>query len=191
MLSAIAWSLALVWFVNSMPVDAAATQEKTEAIIVLTGGQGRVERGLEVLAGGAAPVLFISGVGEDASVDEILHEHATASLRKRIASSGGEIVLDHVARSTLSNADQSAAFIKKRKISSIRLVTATYHMRRSVHEFRMANPEVSILADPVLPDGFRQDKWWVHDNTRRLVFSEFYKYFAVVLRDMVRPKVEN
>lgn len=186
-LAAVLWAGALVWFVNAMPSQALPPEDKVEALVVLTGGQGRVEHGLAMLAEGAAPVLLISGVGEHVTEEEILNEHATDEIRNRIYEHGGEIVLDHIARSTVSNADQSAAFIRERNIHSIRLITASYHMKRSIQEFRVASPDIEILPDPVFPEGFRRDQWWEHENTRRLVFSEFYKYFAVLLRNAVRP----
>lgn len=187
MLAAIAWSAALVWFLQAMPTESLPENHETEAIVVLTGGNGRVERGLAVLAEQSAPVLLISGVGERVSQTQMLNEHTDAETREKISATGGEVVLDHVARSTVSNADQSAAFIRKRNIKSIRLITANYHMLRSMREFRLANPEVEIIADPVFPPGFRRNEWWAHENTRRLVFSEFNKYFAVRLRDLLRP----
>lgn len=186
-LAAILWASALIWFVHAMPSQPLPPDHKAEALVVLTGGQGRVEHGFAMLADGAAPVLLISGVGEHVTEEEILNEHATDEIRNGIYEHGGEIVLDHIARSTVSNADQSAAFIRARNIHSIRLVTASYHMKRSIHEFRTASPDVEILPDPVFPEGFRRDQWWEHENTRRLVFSEFYKYFAVLLRDIMRP----
>lgn len=193
MLMAIAWSSALVWFVHSMPRSSVSPSIKTEAIVVLTGGQGRVERGFEMLAQGAAPLLYISGVGQHVTVAEMLVEHASEKTRRRIAAtaSESEIVLDHVARSTVSNADQSAGFLHARGITSIRLITASYHMKRSIHEFRAASPEMVILADAVFPAGFRRDEWWQHENTRRLVFSEFYKYGVVRLRDWVKSEAKR
>ncbi|MFZ4540651.1 MAG: YdcF family protein [Rickettsiales bacterium] len=186
MLAAILWSGALAWFVNTMPEQNIAAAAKTEALVVLTGGADRVEHGFEMLAKGAAPVLFISGVGAHATEEEMLSTHASAETRESIYQHNGEIVLDHVARSTVSNADQAAEFIKKRNIKSIRLITASYHMKRSMQEFHTAIPGIEIVADPVFPSGFRRDEWWAHENTRRLVFSEFYKYFLVLLRDSVK-----
>lgn len=187
MLMAITWSAALLWFVGSMPSSPADPAMKTEAIVVLTGGKGRVERGFEMLAQGAAPVLFISGVGEHVTVEQILAEHTSAATRDKILNADVEIILDHVARSTVSNADQTSNFLRERRIRSIRLITANYHMKRSMHEFMAVSPGVTILPDAVFPDNFERAAWWAHENTRRLVFSEFYKYWAVVLRDWVRP----
>jgi uncharacterized SAM-binding protein YcdF (DUF218 family) len=191
MLSGIVWSAALAWFVHTMPAQNDVADTKVGALVVLTGGEDRVEYGLTMLADGMAPVLFISGVGAKATEEEMLSSHATASVRERIYEAGAEIVLDHVAKSTVSNADQAAHFLRKRGITSIRLITANYHMKRSMREFRNAIPEITILADPVFPSGFRRDEWWQHENTRRLVFSEFHKYFAVLLRDWIRPAISN
>ena len=189
MMAAIAWSGGLAWFVHSMPDQAVTDQQHTEVLVVLTGGQDRVEHGLSLLARGVAPVLFISGVGERVTEEQIMNAHASAKTREAIYENGGQVVLDHIARSTVSNADQAAEFIRAHNIKTIRLITASYHMKRSLREFQTVIPEVTIIADPVFPEGFRRDEWWQHKNTRRLVFSEFYKYYAVLLRDWVRPVV--
>ncbi len=187
MLFALFWAGALAWFVGTMPRAPLPTEVKAEAIVVLTGGSGRVEHGLQMLAEGAAPVLFISGVGAQVKEEELMSEHATAAVREKIYEQNGEIVLDHVARSTVSNADQTTAFLRKRGFHRVRLITADYHMRRSIYEFRTAMPELEIIPDPVFPKQFQREQWWAEANTRHLVFSEFYKYLAVLMRDHVRP----
>lgn len=185
MFAAILWCAALVWFVHSMPSESAPASVKTDAIIVLTGGQGRVEHGLDMLADGAAPVLFISGVGQHVTMTEMIDKHTSAQTREQILERQPEIVFDYVAANTKTNADQAAEFVRTRQIHSIRLVTANYHMPRSRLEFETAIPGVEIVADPVFPEGFHRDEWWQHDITRRHVFSEFYKYFAVLARGAI------
>ena len=187
MSAAILWACSLLWFVYSMPMQPVPATVKAEALVVLTGGQYRVEHGLDMLGKGAAPVLLVSGAGEHVTVNQILR-HADWQTREAIVEQDGEVVLDHVARTTVTNADQSAAFFRERNIKSIRLITANYHMKRAMHEFQDASPDVEMVADPVFPDDFQRHNWWRHDNTRRLVFSEFYKYLAVLLRDSLRPK---
>lgn len=157
-------------------------QVKTDAIIVLTGGADRVERGLEMLAASAAPVLFISGVGPHVTKAQMLAAHASPEAQRGIAQHGPEIVFDYEAATTQSNAQQALVFVEARHIGSIRLVTAHYHMPRSLLEFRRAMPNVRIVPDPVFPEGFRRNEWWQHDNTRRLLFSEYGKYFGALLR---------
>lgn len=182
MLAALLWSSALVWFVQTMPRAQVDPSIQTDAIVVLTGGADRVERGFSMLAAGAAPVLLISGVGEKVTLADMLRQHASPAAREAMAEHVPEVVLDYVANSTQTNADQTAAFARARHIASLRLITAHYHMKRSVLEFHAAMPGVTIVADPVFPQGFRRDQWWQHDTSRRLVFSEFNKYWAVLLR---------
>ena len=136
-----------------------------------------------MLAAGAAPVLLISGAGQHVTLPQMLAAHATREVQQQIITRdpSAQIVLDYMADSTQSNAQLAAHFISERHIHSVRLITAHYHMPRSLLEFETAIPELKIVADPVFPDGFRRDQWWQHDNTRRLVFSEFYKYFAALL----------
>lgn len=182
------WVGGLVWYVSKLPAAPLPDDVKAEALVVLTGGKGRIEHGLAMLAKDAAPVLFISGVEARVTDEKILREYATPEVRQRIQENGGEIVLDRIARSTVSNADQTAAFLRKRNIHRIRLITADYHMRRSLHEFHDAMPEIEIIPDPVFPEEFHREAWWKDSNTRHLLLREFYKYMAVLVRDAIRPK---
>lgn len=171
---------AFVWFVQGMPSSRPYNHAKTDAIIVLTGGPGRVEQGLIALADDDAPILFISGVGEHVTRNQILLAHSNRDTRNRIAQSDGEIILDHIASTTRSNADQTTEFVRERRIRSIRLVTTYYHMPRSLLEFRMQMPGVDIIPDAVFPKGYRRHSWWQDKNTRKMVFSEFGKYYAAL-----------
>ena len=121
---AMLWCGALVWFVQSMPSKSVPASVTTEAIIVLTGGQGRVEHGLEMLAEGAAPVLFISGVGQHVTLMQMLAAHTTREVQEKILTLQPEIIFDYLADTTQSNADQASEFVQKRRIRSIRLITA-------------------------------------------------------------------
>lgn len=180
------WGLGLAVFVHSLPTRSTPASVKTDAIIVLTGGNARVERGFAMLASGAAPVLLISGVGKDVTVRDMLMEHADATTRAAISERGASIVLDHVALTTQTNARESAQFVRERQFKSIRLITAHYHMPRSMAEMQAALPEVEIVADPVFPAGFRRDQWWRHKTSRDLVLSEFHKSLAVLFRPVLQ-----
>lgn len=180
------WVLGLAVFVHGLPTRATPAGVRTDAIIVLTGGNARVERGFEMLAAGAAPVLFISGVGKDVTLQEMLHEHTSTETRNAIHERGANIVLDHVALTTQTNAREAAQFVRERDFHSIRLITAHYHMPRSMTEMQSALPEVEIIADPVFPAGFRRDQWWRHKNSRELILSEFHKSVAVLFRPILQ-----
>ncbi len=132
-------------------------------------------------------MLFISGVDDHVTRQQLLKDYANEDLRARVAASGGEIVIDQVARSTVNNAQQTASFVKARHYGSIRLITANYHMRRALIEFRHAMPDTIIIPDPVSPKEFQRGDWWTNDIARRVIFGEFHKTMAVLLRDLLRP----
>lgn len=179
------WSLALIAFVQSMPRTPTPPSVHTDAIVVLTGGNARVERGLDMLAQGAAPVLLVSGVGKHVTMQQMLTQHASAETRQTIHDRGASIVFDYIALTTQTNAREVAQFVRERGYHSIRLITAHYHMPRSIAEMQAVLPEVEIVPDPVFPSGFQSDQWWQHENSRKLVLSEFHKNLAVHFRPLI------
>ncbi len=174
------WLGSFLWFATCLPTARAPADASSDAIIVLTGGPGRVEQGLAVLADGAAPLLLISGVGHNVTLSQMIGAHASPALQQRIAARQAQIVLDYVASTTRSNASEAAAFARANAVHSVRLVTAYYHMPRSLLEFRATMPDATILPDPVFPAGAERMPWWQDEATRWLVFSEYHKYIAAL-----------
>jgi len=190
-LLALAWAGGLVWFVATIPreeppsADAAALQ-RTDAIVVLTGGSARLTTGLKLLAAGAARKLFVSGVYEGVDVQELLR-------LSRQAPSDVEccIVLGYAADSTLGNAYETEGWMSEQGYTSLRLVTANYHMRRSLLEFRMAMPEVAIIPHPVVPPNVHLTDWWLRRGTASLLITEYNKYLVAGLRYWLEKSLES
>ena len=67
-------------------------------------------------------------------------------------------------------------------LHSLRLVTADYHMPRSLLEFRSAMPKIEIIANPVFPDRVRRESWWRSPGTASLLINEYDKYLVALLR---------
>lgn len=176
-----AWSGGLVWFANSLPAgvprEAAATGERTDAIVVLTGGARRVEAGFELLAAGRGGMLLVTGVERGIDLEEL----------RRLAQRQGEpraccVVIDHVAGNTRGNAREAAAWMARNGFASLRLVTASYHMRRAMLEFGRALPRARIMPFPVVPEAFKQSDWWRWPGTLSLIASEYTKYLLALAR---------
>ena len=140
--------------------------EKADAIIVLTGGDKRIEEGLALLTAGQAPYVFISGVYADVTEGEIRAMwKASAPLPDCC------IMLGRQAKSTKQNAREVKEWLRSMNFKSIKLVTANYHMWRAELELQRAMPEIEILPHPVVqPDlvTFSQ-RYWI------LLFSEYNK----------------
>ena len=83
---------------------------------------------------------------------------------------------------TTANAIETAAWARQQGIASIRLVTAAYHMPRSLLEFRQAMPMATIVPHPVFPESVKQLDWWAWPGTAALVISEYNKFLLAWAR---------
>ena len=86
------------------------------------------------------------------------------------------ISVGYRADNTAGNARETAEWVEKQGLKSIRLVTASYHMPRSLLEFHRAMPDVRIVPHPVFPPRFKGSRWWLWPGTAALLSSEFGKY---------------
>jgi uncharacterized SAM-binding protein YcdF (DUF218 family) len=86
------------------------------------------------------------------------------------------------AQNTIGNARETAKWIEENEIDSIILVTAFYHMPRSLAEMQNADPEVFIIPYPVFPDGVYVEQWWRGPGSARLLATEYLKYVAALTR---------
>ena len=173
------WLGGLVWFAERV-AQLEPEPGTTDAIVVLTGGSDRVAEGIALLAAGSARLLFVSGVPEGVTREDLLNGAgaATTALLPRI-------VLGHAAQDTAGNAAETAVWAQSAGIASLRLVTANYHMPRSLIEFRRAMPGVAILPHPVFPDRFKDREWWRWPGTLALMVREYDKYLLALLHDGV------
>jgi uncharacterized SAM-binding protein YcdF (DUF218 family) len=173
----VVWVAGLVRFGAAIPPQATDADARTDAVVVLTGGADRVDAGLRLIAEGRAAKLFVSGVYRGVDVAALLRLSRTAPENVECC-----VVLGYTADSTAGNARESAQWMAKEGFASLRLVTASYHMPRSLLEFRRAMPQARIVPHPVVPERFRQEAWWRFPGTLSLVISEYDKYLIALLR---------
>ena len=173
------WLVGLWRFAAAIPNEVASPDQPTDAIVVLTGGSLRVEGGLHLLAEGKAKKLFISGVYRGVDVTELLRVS-----RQSPDSVACCVVLGHAADNTLGNAHETAQWMEAEGYHSLRLVTASYHMPRSMLEFTRAMPDKEIVPNPVFPDSLKES-WWQSRRSALLIASEYSKYLAALVRPYV------
>lgn len=139
----LAYVLGFAWFALLMPLPAPAA--KTDAIVVLTGGPGRIDRALERLEAKDAKRLLISGVDADVKPKEL-----AVAYKRPIRLFDCCIALGFEAVDTRSNATEVAAWVARRNYKSVRLITTDWHMRRAEYELeRAVGDKVTILPDAV------------------------------------------
>lgn len=177
------WLGGLGWFIKEIPEKNTQPLPAAEAIVVLTGGKGRLETALILLAEGKGSMLFISGAGKEVAIRDVIERSSPATqiaLRKRF-SGKLPIVIGSDAENTIGNAGETKKWLAATGYKSLLLVTSNYHMPRSLVEFRAAMPGISFIAAPVFPEDFSTDD--IHDDDNRaLLMSEYHKFIASLLR---------
>ena len=139
---ALAWLCGFILFVVTLP--APAGPDATDAVVVLTGGQGRIERGIDLLRHRRARRMLVSGVDRTVRPHELaLRTGAPAALFACCVDLGREAV------DTRSNAEETAAWVRRRGYGTIRLVTTDWHMPRARFELARLLPNVVIVEDAV------------------------------------------
>jgi uncharacterized SAM-binding protein YcdF (DUF218 family) len=176
---AFAWVAGLARFAALIPDQLADDGSATDAVVVLTGGSGRLDAGLDLLVQGRAGKLFVSGVYRGLDVQRLL----LAARRDRAGIEGRVAIGDAV--NTAANARETAAWTRAEGVRSLRLVTSAYHMPRSLLEFRRALPEATVIPHPVFSENVKPD-WWAWPGTLGLVAGEYHKYLLAWTRHGLR-----
>lgn len=165
------WTGGLIAFSRSIPETVVDRTTPTDAIIVLTGGSKRVATGLNLVTNGLAVRALVSGVHRDVEVEQLLQNGPNVGQDLRCCVDAGHGALD-----TAGNASESAAWMRRHGFRSLRLVTASYHMPRSLLEFRHAMPEAIVIPHPVFSDDVKIDTWWKWPGTASLIVREYNKF---------------
>jgi uncharacterized SAM-binding protein YcdF (DUF218 family) len=160
----------------NMPIDA------VKAAIVLTGGSGRLEVGIELLSQEKIQHLFISGVYKGVEVTELLH-----LLQKSPEKLSCCITLGFEATNTKGNAYEAVNWLKENDgYKNILLVTSSYHMPRSMVEFQRAFKkakfsDINITPFAVQSPNVAIENWAKRPATFLLLFTEHIKWFIAIL----------
>lgn len=142
----VVWALGFAVFVIMLPLPAGLT--KTDAIVVPTGAQGRIARGVDLIAKRAARRMLITGVDRSVKPAELAEaQHVSLKVMACCVDLGRE------ASDTRSNGDETAAWIRRNKYQSVRLVTSDWHMRRARFELERAlGTDIVIISDALRSD---------------------------------------
>ncbi|GHF11720.1 membrane protein [Kordiimonas sediminis] len=160
------WALGFILFYTTIDSVEGESTERADAILVWTGGAGRITTAVNLLKAGRAERLLVSGVHPDVADTDITSMTNTAQILSECC-----IDLDHTARNTLGNARESAAWARSHNFDTLILVTADYHMPRSLILMRRAMPEAKIIPDRVKSNA-----------SLRYLVVEYNKYLITLLR---------
>jgi uncharacterized SAM-binding protein YcdF (DUF218 family) len=166
----VAYLAGFVLFAANLPA-APATLGKPDAIVALTGGGARLDAAVALFESGVGKRLLISGVAPSTTKNEI----------KALAHGGARFDccadLGFQATDTRGNAQEAAGWARAHRYKSLVVVTARYHMPRSLSEFAARMPGVTLVPYPVDPDGI-VTAWWRDPRALRVLQAEYAKYLA-------------
>ena len=155
-------------FVVMLPQPAA--DRRTDAVVVLTGGAGRIERGLDTLRRRLAGRMLISGVQRTVLPHELAARHRVDPAIFDCCIDLGREAID-----TRSNADEVDRWMERRGFRSMRLITTDWHMPRARFEIsKRLGEDVTIVADAVQSN-----------PSHRQLFTEYNKFLLRHLADLV------
>ena len=154
----------------------ADSNQKADAVVVLTGGADRLQTGFDLLKDKRAPLLFITGVNDSVSPQELLY------MQKDILKDA--TYLDYSADNTYQNALAIKDWVKEQQqVKSILLVTSFYHMPRSLFEISKQIPDIKIYPVSVF---LKQQEHWIHSRSAWLVFVEYNKFIIRFIQFQIR-----
>jgi uncharacterized SAM-binding protein YcdF (DUF218 family) len=176
-LGGIALVLGFFGFIWLLPDQQGTFDQKADGIVVLTGGDSRINDALELLASGRGKRLLITGVNTGTTTTDIARQ--TVDYNKWLNCC---VDLDYEALNTLGNAVQARRWALEHGFTSLIVVTSAYHMPRALAELAHQLPDATLIPYPVVSDRLRVEPWWSNGATTRLVLSEYLKYLFAKLR---------
>jgi uncharacterized SAM-binding protein YcdF (DUF218 family) len=162
-----------VTFVTGLP-KAPGDLHHIQGIVALTGGEMRID---------AANALFERGIGQRLLISGV-HPNTTKEKLKAIVHGGNRfdccVDLGYAAEDTHGNAREAAAWARFHRFHALLIVTARYHMPRSLSEFRSALPDTEIVPYPIDPESIPKG-WWHNFRALKVLHAEYAKYLAVTV----------
>ena len=155
------YGLGFALFGVTLGKPASAEAGKTDGIVVITGGAGRIEHGVDSLAKSQGKRLLVAGADPAVTKEDIVRRlRGKRRLVQCCVDLGSESV------DTRSNAEETRRWLERRRYKSVRLITSDWHMRRARYEFRR------VLGDDfkVIPDAVRTEPGFM------TLFAEYNKY---------------
>jgi uncharacterized SAM-binding protein YcdF (DUF218 family) len=160
-LVALIYAIGFILFTVTLGKPAGKDSTRTDAIVVITGGSGRIEHGIDVLKSGRAKRLLVAGADPAVTKRDLIRRLGGSSRWVNCCVDLGSESVD-----TRSNAEEASRWLARHRYRSFRLVTSDWHMRRARYDFRQ------VLGDryEVVPDAVRSEPRFL------TLFGEYNKY---------------
>ncbi len=151
---ALCFSYSFISFYKSINNYEADKNQEFQGIAVLTGGKGRIAKGIKLFKENPSRYLLISGVDKSTKKIDVLPEELLES---------DNLFIDKKSETTLDNAEEIIKWSYENSIRDIKIITSDYHMPRSLLLLSKKSKDLNFYADPVISD----------INIKKDIFSDF------------------
>lgn len=163
---------------DDKPVTGSVQCEKTDAIVVVSGGDtgARTDEGIKLFQNGWSNSIVFSGAAQDKSGPS-----NAAAMRLHAIDAGvpkSSIYIEENSATTEQNAMNTHTIFENNNFSKVILVTSGYHQRRSELEFKKENQNITVLNHPLLKDKDWSLFWWLTPRGWWLAGGEVAKIIA-------------
>lgn len=142
-LALLGWMLGFAAFMLTLPRPLEGTT--TDAVVVPTGGPGRIDRGIALLRAHQAKRMLVTGVGPGVRPIDLAREYRTPPALFACCIDLGAQAVD-----TRSNAEETAGWVREHRYRTVRLVTSDWHVPRAKMELgAVLGRDALILGDGV------------------------------------------
>lgn len=180
--------LGFVMFATVVTRPPAVADPRADGIVVLTGESRRIAEGARLLKEGRAERMLISGVFRHTGRRALIKISGLPEQKFDCC-----VDIGYTAHDTVGNANEARSWATERRYGSLIVVTASYHMPRSLAELSLALPGARLIPHPVMPANFPESRWWLNPAVARKLFSEYIKFLpaaahATVARALGGPQ---
>lgn len=152
-----------------LPVTEAPKQ--ADVIIILSGGGGRVEQGVQLFQEGNAPQILLSNAKEITGPAGDMRETALS-----LGIPESAILTEDAAESTYQNAQLTLPIMQQEGFKSAIVVSSDFHMRRVKfifdHVYKKSGIELTYIG---ADSGYNAKAWWSDRYSRETTFNEYIK----------------
>lgn len=150
---------------------------EVDVIIVLSGGNGRIEKAVELYKKGFAPRVVISNSSQLLGDNKDMTQ--TAIL---LGIPEKAIIEEKYAQSTMENAELTHSILRKNGYASAIVISSDFHMRRVKYlfnrEFRNSKVALTYVG---ANSTYRASKWWANRDNWNITINEYIKLIGNIL----------
>ena len=137
-----------------------------DGIAVLTGGKGRINKGLQLLEKHPYAKLIISGVEKNVDIENLTDNESIYA----------KIYLDKTSRTTINNAEEIVRWAKDLNLSNILIITSYYHIPRSIMLLKYFEKKLNFIPLPVFINYNKDGDIFNKIKLNKFLFEEYMKY---------------